>query len=106
MCMLFFGYMEDIMEINFGDALVRDDGNCFVLVMNDVESYYKSFDLLLFAYVNKRVGICHAESVDELLVVMKDIRDLIHGLFSCSGMYPEIKSKYAQFVGVLDGRQC
>lgn len=94
------------MNINLGDATVKNDGICFILEMNGQESYYKSFDLLLFAYVNKRVVVSNAESVDDLLTVMKDIRDMIQGLFSLSGMYPEIKSKFGKFVGVDDGRSC
>lgn len=94
------------MIINLGDAMVKDDGICFILEMNGQESCYKSFDLLLFAYVNKRVGLSNAESVEDLLKVMQDIRDMIHGLFSFSGMYPEIKSKFGKYVGVSDGKQC
>ena len=93
------------MRVNVNkDVCIYSAKNCFVLVHKGEEFYYKSFDLLLSKLTNIIAMSEEINSIEELVNTMKDLKDMIHGLYAVSGMYPEIKSKFNQYTGVKDGR--
>lgn len=95
------------MRININkDVCIYTSDNCFVLSHKGEEFYYKSFDLLLSKLTNIIAMSDDITSISELVNIMKDLRDMIYGLYAVSGLYPEIKFKTNKYTGVNYGKQC
>ena len=88
------------------DVCIYTIDNCFVLSHKEEEFYYKSFDLLLSKLTNVIASDEKITSIEELVNTMKELRDMIHGLYAVSGIYPEIKFKTKKYTGVNYGTQC
>lgn len=86
------------------DICIYTTDNCFVLSHKEEEFYYKSFDLLLSKLTNIIAMSDEITSIEELVNTMKELRDMIHGLYTVSGLYPEIKSKFNKYTGVNYGK--
>lgn len=86
------------------DVCIYTTDNCFVLSHKEEEFYYKSFDLLLSKLTNVIASDEKITSIEELVNAMKELRDMIHGLYAVSGLYPEIKSKFNKYTGVNYGK--
>ena len=93
------------MNIIINDLIsISTEDNCFVLIVGIDRYYYKSFDLLLTRMVRELIIKSDLDTVAELVNTMKEINDMIYGIYSVSGMYDDIKMNNRKYTGVGYGQ--
>lgn len=93
------------MNITINELIsINTEDNCFVLVVGDNSYYYKSFDLLLTRMVRELIIKSDLDTIAELVNTMKEIKDMIYGIYSVSGMYDDIKMNNRKYTGVGYGQ--
>ena len=93
------------MDVRISERIrVYTDSNCFMLCLDDMEIPYKSFDLLLCRVVREELSNDEIVTIGDLKKRLDDLHSLVYGLYTVSGMYPEIKMKTRKYTGVGYGQ--
>ena len=94
------------MRIEFSrNVIIRSDNGCFILDYYGEELVYKSFDLLLFSLLNKTLVNSESESVEQIIMEIREFKDFVYGIFAMSDYGEYIQRMNREHTGVDYGKQ-